>query len=116
VRPAVVGEIVGFNVIPDPEQVMMSFGKLTIKLEGVKTGTMVSTTTQQVIGFETYTKSVSVLYVVVEFPIAPFDQAYDGLLMVETLAVMTEELQVEFWVKVTFALHGEMKLNWMGVG
>ena len=75
--PVAAGEIVGLNVNPEPapKQMVVSLGKLTLKLEGVKTGTIVSTTTQQVIGFETYTKSVSVLFTVVVFPIAPFDQA-----------------------------------------
>ena len=77
VSPVAAGEIVGLNVKiePVPKQMVVSLGKLTLRLDGVKTGTIVSTTTQQVIGFETYTKSVSELYAVVVFPIAPLDHA-----------------------------------------
>jgi hypothetical protein len=57
---------------------------------------MESTTTQQVSGLITDTKSVSLLVAVIVFPTAPFDQTNVGLVMEGALAVMIEDVQKEF--------------------
>jgi hypothetical protein len=98
VTPVPAGEIVGLNVKPDPvpKQMVVSFGKLTLRFEVVKTGTIVSTTTQQFTGLETVTKRGFVLFAVIVFPVVPFDQRNVGLLMAGALTVITDDEQEEF--------------------
>ena len=91
--PATAGEIVGVNIKPDPvpKQMVVSLGKLTVRLDGVKTGTIVSTTTQQFTGLDTVTYRGLVLLAVIVFPVVPFDQRNVGLLMAGALTVITDD-------------------------
>ena len=96
--PVTAGEIVGLNVKPEPvpKQIVVSLGKLILRLEGVKTGTIVSTTTQQLTGLDTVTKRAFVLLAVIVFPVVPFDQRNVGLLMAGALTVITDDEHEEF--------------------
>lgn len=90
-----------------PKQMVVSLGSCTLKLETVNTGTIVSTTIQQVSGLSTDKKSVSLFVAVTVAPVAPFDHTKEGFAIDGTLAVMMEEAQEEFWLKVTLAVQGE---------
>ena len=96
--PVPAGEIVGLNVIPDPvpKQMVVSLGKLTVRFEAVKTGIIVSTTTQQFTGLDTVTKRALVLVAVIVFPVVPFDQRKVGLVIAGALTVITDDEQEEF--------------------
>jgi hypothetical protein len=68
---------------------------------------MVSTTTQQDNGLSTDTKRVSLFVAVMVLPTVPFDQTKVGLLIDGALAVITDVVQVAFWLKMTAAVQGE---------
>ena len=87
---------------------VVSLGSCMVKLDVLKTGIIVSTTTQQFSGLTTETKSVSFVVAVTVAPTAPFDQTKVGLAIVAILAVMTDEVQVAFWVNVTGLAQGEL--------
>ena len=96
--PELTGEIVGLNVKldPVPKQMVVSLGKKAVRLEGVKIGIIVSTTTQQFTGLETVTNRGFVLFAVIVFPVVPFDQRNVGLLMAGALTVITDDEHEEF--------------------